>query len=130
MTAATWHKELTEYRRDRRRLALAIVLFALLLTAALDGWNRAEADAQARAAAEATDREVWTEQGENNPHGAAHFARYALRDTPALAAFDLTSSITPAPPSGWRRTRRIPRRCGARRTPPSGRLSRPCRQPG
>lgn len=88
MTAAIWHKELTEYRRDRRALALAIVLFALLLAAALDGWNRASADAQARSAAEATDREIWTAQGENNPHGAAHFARYAFRDTPALAAFD------------------------------------------
>ena len=88
MIGAIWHKELTEYRRDRRALALAIVLFALLLAAALDGWNRAAADAQTRAAAQATDREVWTEQGENNPHGAAHFSRYAFRDTPTLAAFD------------------------------------------
>jgi len=88
MIGAIWHKELTEYRRDRRALALAIVLFALLLAAALDGWNRAAVDAQARAAAQATDREVWTEQGENNPHGAAHFSRYAFRDTPTLAAFD------------------------------------------
>lgn len=88
MTAAIWQKDLTEYRRDRRAIALAIVLFALLLAAALDGWNRSAADALARNAAEATDREIWIEQGENNPHGAAHFARYAFRDTPALSAFD------------------------------------------
>lgn len=88
MNGAIWRKELMEYRRDRRALALAGVLFVLLLAAALDGWNRSAADARARSAAETTDRTVWTEQGENNPHGAAHFSRYAFRDTPALAAFD------------------------------------------
>ena len=33
MIGAVWHKELTEYRRDRRALALVSVLFMLLLAA-------------------------------------------------------------------------------------------------
>lgn len=81
-------KEFREFLRDRRFLALFALMLVLLSAASLDGWNRARADADARAHAAASDREIWVEQGENNPHGAAHFARYAFRPTPALAAFD------------------------------------------
>lgn len=88
MTSTILRREFIEFRRDRRFLALSLIFVALLLVAAVDGWNRASADAQDRAAAIAVDREVWVNQGENNPHGAAHFARYAFRQTPALAAFD------------------------------------------
>ena len=88
MSTAIWQKEFLEFRRDRRLLVMTVVLVSLLLAAALDGWNRAAADARARAAAVASDREVWVEQGDNNPHGAAHFARYAFRAAPPLAAFD------------------------------------------
>ena len=88
MTGVIIRKELTEFFRDRRFLGLAAILILLLFAASLDGWNRTQADASARQAAVETDREVWVEQGENNPHGAAHFARYAFRQTPPLAAFD------------------------------------------
>ena len=88
MTGVILRKELVEFTRDRRFLGLAVVLFLLTVAAAIDGANRANGDAAAREAAEFIDREVWVEQGDNNPHGAAHFARYAFRQTPALAAFD------------------------------------------
>ncbi|MEM9316156.1 MAG: ABC transporter permease subunit [Pseudomonadota bacterium] len=88
MIATIVRKEVLEFRRDRLFLALAAVVIVLLVAASLDGWNRGSADRAARLAAEVTDRRVWVEQGENNPHGAAHFARYAFRQTPALAAFD------------------------------------------
>lgn len=88
MISTVFRKEFIELGRDRRFLVISLLMVALLLAAALDGWNRASTDRQARAAAVATDREIWIEQGENNPHGAAHFARYAFREAPALAGFD------------------------------------------
>ncbi len=88
MNTLLLHKEAIEFRRDRRLLVMGAVLFVLLLAAALDGWNRASSAASARAAATEADREIWVNQGANNPHGAAHFARYAFRGAPTLAAFD------------------------------------------
>lgn len=88
MIGTIFKKELTEFLRDKRFLSIAAILLLLLAAASLDGWNRAKADADARDVAVASDREIWVEQGENNPHGAAHFARYAFRPAPALAAFD------------------------------------------
>jgi len=88
MIGTIFRKELKEFMRDRLFLGIVAILILLLAAASLDGWNRAQADADARAVAVASDREIWVEQGENNPHGAAHFARYAFRPAPALAAFD------------------------------------------
>jgi len=81
-------KELTVCARDRRALGFVVLVFGLLLVAALDGWNRAADGERNRQAAELADREVWVDQGPNNPHGAAHFSRYAFRPVPALSAFD------------------------------------------
>ena len=88
MNAPLLAKELLEHRRNRRFVVVAALMIALVAVAALDGWNRAHAAARHRAAAVESDREVWVEQGENNPHGAAHFARYAFRPMPPLGAFD------------------------------------------
>lgn len=81
-------KELVEVARDRRFVGLCAVLFVLSLAASIDGWNRIQADSAAREQAVQADREIWHNQGDNNPHGAAHFARYAFRALPVLAAFD------------------------------------------
>lgn len=88
MTGAVFGKELTEYVRDRRFIAVLALLVLLVGVTAIDGWNRWQGDQAARLFAESSDREIWVEQGENNPHGAAHFARYAFRQTPPLASFD------------------------------------------
>ena len=88
MIGTILRRELKEVVRGRWFHVLTLLMFALLLAAALDGWNRYLADQQVRSDAVITDREVWVEQGENNPHGAAHFARYAFREVPPLAAFD------------------------------------------
>ena len=81
-------RELLEYSRNRQFGVLLLVALALTGIASLDGWARARDAAQARADAEVSDRHIWVEQGDNSPHGAAHFARYAFRPTPALAAFE------------------------------------------
>ncbi|GAB5415003.1 MAG: DUF3526 domain-containing protein [Congregibacter sp.] len=88
MSTAILRREVIEFRRDKRFLAVAAISVGLLLIAALDGWNRVDTEVRARAAAVEVDHEIWVNQGENNPHGAAHFARYAFREAPRLAAFD------------------------------------------
>ena len=81
-------KEFLAYRRDRRFVIVLAMLLTLMLVAGLEGGSRTRDAASNVAAAAAADREVWVEQGPNNPHGAAHFARYAFRPQPPLAAFD------------------------------------------
>lgn len=88
MMGVIYSREIKDYVRDKRFITLCLIMAALVAAAALDGWNRAQTDEQARVYAEQSDREIWVNQGDNNPHGAAHFARYAFRQTPALAAFD------------------------------------------
>ena len=80
--------ELLHFLRDRRALGFGICVLVLIALAAAEGASRAQSARADRAAAEAIDHEVWVEQGPNNPHGAAHFARYAFRPVSALAAFD------------------------------------------
>ncbi|WP_172438978.1 hypothetical protein [Porphyrobacter sp. TH134] len=74
-------KDWREFIRDRRLLiasALMIVLALLALALALS-WQRIASHEADRRAAEAGDRQTWLEQGEQNPHGAAHFASWAFR---------------------------------------------------
>lgn len=81
-------RELRAYWRNRQFKIVLCILIALCGAAAIDGWNRADQANQARQAAQASDRHDWVHQGKNNPHSSAHFARYAFRPTPALAAFE------------------------------------------
>lgn len=80
--------EIQRVLRDGRFRVLAGAIALLLVVAVIVSWNaslRARADRTAAAEAE---RRVWLDQGEKNPHSAAHFGRFALRPEPALAAFD------------------------------------------
>lgn len=88
MTALLLRTELLHFLRDRRVVLFGVAVLLVVCTAALDGWARASAARADRAAASTVDREIWVEQGPNNPHGAAHFARYAFRSVSPLAAFD------------------------------------------
>ena len=81
-------KELTEYRRDERVLALAVLIVGLGVAAAVHGRSAVDAMERERVAAERIDRDVWNDQGEKNPHTAAHFSRYAFRPVSPLAVFD------------------------------------------
>ncbi len=88
MIAAVLKKELRQYVRDGRVLVLVGVLFGLGVAAALSGWNTVRAMEAERAAASAVDRDVWDNQGQKNPHTAAHFSRYAFRPITNVSVFD------------------------------------------
>ncbi len=88
MIGAVVGKELKTYLRSGVFICLAVALVALAAAAAALSAQRIAAFERERSAAEAVDRSVWDSQGERNPHAAAHFARYAFRPVPRLAAFD------------------------------------------
>lgn len=84
LVAAEWRA----WRRNGLAVALGLSLFALIALAAWLGTQRITMLEAERAAAAAADREIWVNQGEDNPHAAAHFSRYAFKPVPALAVFD------------------------------------------
>lgn len=88
MIASLFRREIGAYARNARFRWLLLILVILCGFASIDGWHRSEQSRQIRELAEKQDRENWVNQGKNNPHGAAHFSRYAFRPTPALAALD------------------------------------------
>lgn len=88
MIARLFRRELGAYTRNFQFRCLLVLLIVLCAFASFDGWNRARQSQEIRERAEHHDRENWVNQGKNNPHGAAHFSRYAFRPTPALAALD------------------------------------------
>ncbi len=82
------HKEMLEMFRDGRfRIAGAIVL--LLLTASLlIGWKGVRDVREQQAVAKAADEQQWLNQGERNPHSAAHFGKYAFKPTTPVSFLD------------------------------------------
>ncbi len=81
-------RELKDMWRDGR-LAWSTLLFLLLFSAAaLTGWQRAEGIAAERAVAQEIVFEQWLNQGEKNPHSAAHYGIYAFKPLGPLAYFD------------------------------------------
>jgi len=81
-------KEAMEVSRDGRTRILAIVMLLLGLVGLLAGWsNYADQQRNAQFAQEA-DQSVFLEQGERNPHSAAHFGRMAYKPASPLASFD------------------------------------------
>ena len=85
--AVAW-KELLETWRDGRvrcgfGIAMALLLFSLLL-----GWQNWRETAAQRAAASEHDRQVWLNQGPENPHLAAHFGRYLFKPVSPLALIE------------------------------------------
>ena len=85
--AIIW-KELLQYRRDGRVVAVLLITLALGFAAALNGWSTVETQQRERQAAVESDRATWDNQGKKNPHSAAHFSRYAFQPTSSLAIFD------------------------------------------
>jgi len=84
----TIRKELKEMRRDRRLIWASGIALALLLVAGLISAQQCQTLARQKAQATAAERARWLGQGENNPHGAAHYGIYVFKPQTALMAFD------------------------------------------
>jgi len=81
-------KELKEIVRDGRFKWTAACMFLLLLTALLAGWQRYDTYADARAKAQSASEYQWLNQGDKNPHSAAHYGNYAFKPAGPLSFFD------------------------------------------
>ena len=81
-------KELRQYGRDRRVLALVVLLVGLSAAAVIQGRSAVRTLDRELRSAQQSDRHTWDNQGPKNPHTAAHFSRYAFRPTSSFAAFD------------------------------------------
>ena len=81
-------KEFTEYLRDGRFRWTALIILALLLVALGLGWKNYSDTKRERAAAQTDSRNTWENQGERNPHSAAHFGVYAFRPKTPLSLID------------------------------------------
>ena len=93
-------KEAIEFVRDRRLLVAVLATLLLALVAAGLAATDVANYERDRVAAAAGDRATWLGQGEQNPHGAAHFANWAFRPLTAAALID--PGATPyAPVAIW-----------------------------
>ncbi len=81
-------KELRAALRDGRVLAGGAALFLLGIVALLSAGARYQTLSSERTAAQAVVAQQWREQGEKNPHSAAHYGLYAFRPALPLAFFD------------------------------------------
>lgn len=88
MIAAIAQNEIRLLSRNGVFVFLIITMIALMTGASALSVQRLNTFERERSAAELVDREVWNNQGERNPHAAAHFSRYAFKPIPGLAAFD------------------------------------------
>lgn len=81
-------KDWRELVRDRRLVIMALLTLLLALAAVVTAAAQVAAYGADRLPTEARDQTVWENQGARNPHGAAHFSRWALKPLTAGALLD------------------------------------------
>lgn len=81
-------KEFTEFLRDGRFRWTALVVFTLLVVSLALGWKNYTTVKREKQAAQADSRQTWENQGERNPHSAAHFGVYAFKPKMPLSLVD------------------------------------------
>jgi ABC-2 type transport system permease protein len=81
-------KEFTELLRDGRFRWTALIVFALLLVSLGLGWKNYTTVKREKDSAQADSRKAWENQGERNPHSAAHFGVYAFKPKMPLSLID------------------------------------------
>ncbi|HLL10980.1 MAG TPA: DUF3526 domain-containing protein [Rubrivivax sp.] len=81
-------KEWLELRRAPRGRLLVVLTAILMLLAALGGVLQFVRSDHERHAAQDADRQLWTKQGEKDPHSAAHFGQWAFKPPSLLALAD------------------------------------------
>lgn len=88
MIWAIARKELTVALRDGRVTWSALIFAVMLLAALASAAQRYAVISNERAAAQAIVDEQWKNQGEKNPHAAAHYGVYAFKPVTPLSFFD------------------------------------------
>ncbi|MEM6893224.1 MAG: DUF3526 domain-containing protein [Bacteroidota bacterium] len=88
MISKTFLKETKElFREGRVRIAFIIVVLLLSLAVGISARQYANVNAQYETA-KGTERVLWDNQGEKNPHSAAHYGTYAFKPKYPLSLVD------------------------------------------
>ena len=88
MSRAIVEKDLALFRRESMVRGLLIIGLVLVVGSLLTGIQRENVFDKEKASASVADKAVWMNQGDRNPHSAAHFSRYAFRPASPLAIID------------------------------------------
>jgi ABC-2 type transport system permease protein len=88
MTLAIIRKEILELTRDGRFRWGGFIVLVLLSLSLLGGWFHRHQVEEAHTAAQAMSWSQWIEQGDKNPHSAAHFGVHVFRPTSPLSFVD------------------------------------------
>ncbi|TDJ48355.1 MAG: DUF3526 domain-containing protein [Gammaproteobacteria bacterium] len=88
MITSIARKEFTEIVRDGRFKWTAAIMVLLLLTAMLAGYQKYNTAVRIQHAAQAGSNQQWLNQGDKNPHSAAHYGNYAFKPAGPLSYFD------------------------------------------
>ncbi len=81
-------KEFTEILRDGRFKWTTAIMVLLLISAMLAGYQKYSAAMRIQQAAQGDANQQWLNQGDKNPHSAAHYGNYAFKPAGPLAYFD------------------------------------------
>lgn len=81
-------KELLEQLRDARFWWTGGIILVLMLIALFLGWQQMQRVDSEHAIARAVAYQQWLDQGDKNPHQAAHFGQYAFKPVSPLAFVD------------------------------------------
>lgn len=88
MITKTIVKEIKEIARDGRFKIAALIVFLLLLVAVIIGYGQYRNTQEQYAAAKTHERNIWLDQGNKNPHSAAHYGTYAFKPKYPLSLLD------------------------------------------
>ncbi len=88
MITSIARKEFAEIVRDGRFKWTAAIMVLLLITAMMTGYQKYSASIRIQQAAQTGTNEQWLDQGDKNPHSAAHYGNYAFKPAGPLSYFD------------------------------------------
>ena len=88
MIIAIARKEFVEIVRDGRFKWTAAMMVLLLFTAMMAGYQKYSSAVRIQQAAQGGTNQQWLDQGDKNPHSAAHYGNYAFKPAGPLSYFD------------------------------------------
>ncbi|MET0356052.1 MAG: ABC transporter permease subunit, partial [Cellvibrio sp.] len=88
MLAASFQKEWLVFRRDGRLLWLLVTLLIMTLLAIASSSFQYQQQQSMKANAQDMERDRWVNQGEKNPHSAAHYGVYLFKPAMPLSVID------------------------------------------
>src|SRR5688572_7081492 len=88
MLMASFQKEWLLFRRDGRLVWLLLTLFTMMLLGIASSSYQYQQAQLLKTQTQVAERDRWLNQGEKNPHSAAHYGVYLFKPETPLAVID------------------------------------------